>query len=313
MNNTTETSPICQAKTLAHYSEKDAKWDEKRSQTQDVEALYQTQDEFSKLWARMHQCAGNLDFGWDTDKDSGECRLKLVGAKFCHVRHCPVCQWRRSMKNIARFLSALPAIRREYPTYRFLFLTLTVANPKYEDLRSTVKAMNKGWDRLIKRKEWPAKGWIRSTEVTNEKVRKGYAHPHFHVTMMVPSRYFAADYIKQARWLELWQEAMRDPTITQVDIRSVKPGDDLTEAVRETLKYSMKVTDVLQDPDFLFCLTKQLHKTRFIASGGIFKDILKDELTDAEMIEGEEETDGEQIEANMRFKYQYGLRKYIKA
>lgn len=296
---------------LSDYSERDARWDKKRSQCQDVEGLYALKPEYERLSDRMQDCSGALTFGWTDDPETGESRLKLVGTKFCHVRHCPVCQWRRSLKNIARFLTKLPEIRQQYPTYRFLFLTLTVQNPKYEDLRDTIKAMNKGWARLIERKEWPAKGWIRTTEVTNEQKRKGYAHPHFHVLMMVPSNYFAKGYIKQERWLELWQEAMRDPAITQVDVRAVKPGDDLNEAVQETLKYSMKVEDGLQDPDFLYCLTSQLHKTRFLASGGVFKDILKESMTDQEMIEGDDPQEGETT-GNISFKWRRSARRYIR-
>lgn len=313
MNNYNEPITDGQSKFLSDYSERDKKWDSKRTQVCDVEELYETRNEHIKLAKRMHSCSDFLSFGWSDNTQTGESRLKLTTAQFCHVRHCPVCQWRRSMRNIARFEAKLPDIQTQYPTHRFLFLTLTVPNPRFEDLRTKLAEMNKGWDRLIKRKEFPATGWIRTTEVTNEQVRKGFAHPHFHVLMMVPPRYFKKDYVSQARWLELWRECMRDDSITQVDIRAVKPGADLSKAVRETLKYSMKVEDGLLDPDFLFCLTTQLHKTRFLASGGVFKDILKEEMSDKEMIEGDElNEDVEENKPSLSFQYKYAVRRYVR-
>jgi len=219
------------------------------------------------------------------------------------------------MKNLSRFNAKLPEIQASFQKHRWLFLTLTVPNCRYEDLRETVKVMNKGWARLIERKDWPATGWIRTTEVTNEAnadkglKRAGYAHPHFHVLMMVPPSYFSHGYISQARWLELWQESMRNPEIGQVNIKAIKPGDNLREAVQETLKYSLKVEDALSDPDFLYCMTEQLHKMRFIASGGVLKDLLKEQMTDAEMIEGDQ-PDGAEIQGQLTFDYNRKAGKY---
>ena len=228
---------------LAAHSERDAKWAIKRRQVQDVGALYKTHEQYQRLAERMQDCSGRLTFERLAHKVDGTIRYKLAGARFCKVRNCPMCQWRRSVRNLSRFHAALPAIREAYPKHRFLFLTLTVPNPKFEDLRQTVVAMNAGFQRLIQRKEWPAVGFVKSVEVTSEEnaekgaKRKGYAHPHFHILMMVPSSYFHQNYISQARWLELWRKAMRDDSITQLDIKAVSQKDDLGDAVQETLKY----------------------------------------------------------------------------
>lgn len=299
---------------LTDYSAKDATWDKWRAKTQDVEAIYKDND-YDNLAARMHECSASLGFAWSDDADTGESKLKLRQARFCKVRHCPVCMWRRSMKNSARFFAALPDLRAAYPTAKFLFLTLTVPNCKFEDLRSTVAEMNTGWKRLIQRKDWPAIGFVRSVEVTKEENRSGYCHPHFHVLLMVPASYFSRGYITQAKWLEMWQDAMRDPTISQVDIRTVKPkiegAGSLESAILETLKYGTKVSDLF-DPDFLICLTKQLHKMRFLSSGGVLKDILKEELSDAEMIEGEGEGEAE-AEPSLFFGWKRDIKRYKKA
>ncbi len=58
-----------------------------------------------------------------------------------------------------------------------------------EELRLTVKEMNKSWNKLVKRKQFPALGWVKSLEVT--KSQDLTAHPHFHCLLVVPSNYFS--------------------------------------------------------------------------------------------------------------------------
>lgn len=62
-----------------------------------------------------------------------------------------------------------------------------------------------------------------------------------------------------------------DPVI---DVRTVK-GDTIHKAVCETLKYSVKPTDMIDDPAWFVEYTRQTHKLRFIATGGLLKKILK--------------------------------------
>jgi hypothetical protein len=60
--------------------------------------------------------------------------------------------------------------------------------------------------------------------------------------------------------------------------------ENLQAAVSETLKYAVKPSDMVVDPAWFLELTKQSHKRRFVATGGILKNILKlaDE-TDADL------------------------------
>ena len=73
---------------------------------------------------------------------------------FCRVRHCPVCQWRRSLLWRAVMFQQLPSIQERFPTHRWVFLTLTVKNPPVTELRDTLKHMNDSWQRLIQTKRF---------------------------------------------------------------------------------------------------------------------------------------------------------------
>lgn len=264
---------------LTDYSPRDKPWDTHRSQADTVQYVY-AGTEYDALAGRINDCSGFLGFGWVDDRGTGESRLKLREARFCRVRHCPVCQWRRSLMWQARFYDSLPAILESSPSARWVFLTLTVRNVPISDLRESITGMNKAWQRLIKRSEFAGNvlGWIRTTEVTRGK--DDSAHPHFHCLMMVRPSYFnGKNYITQARWTELWQETARLNYVPVVDVRAVKPKGKnrlatLQGAVSETLKYAVKPSDMADE--WLLELTRQVHKLRFIASGGALKNALRE-------------------------------------
>lgn len=301
---------------LATASPRDQKWDTHRSGTQTVERLYGSapDGEFDKLASRMFDCSSLLLFSVaPTDG-----KHKLYRASFCRSRTCPVCQWRKSLVNTAKLFRKLPDLRASYPTARFLFLTLTVRNCQINELRETLSAMNKGWKRLIERQEWPAIGWLRSTEVT--KGKDGTAHPHFHALLMVPASYFkGGKYVTQKAWAERWQAALRADYEPMVDVRAVKPkieGQDLHAAVLETLKYSIKPSDLSgSDPAWLFELTRQLKGLRFMASGGVLKKIMSDEASEDEMVKTSEDPAEDPVDENapkVIYRWDRKRRKYSK-
>lgn len=291
---------------LTDYSPKDAPWDTHKSQSDDVCSIYNTTNEFAPLAARITRCSGFLAFSKSVAPETGEVVLQLREAYFCRVRHCPVCQWRRSLMWQAKFYKSLPKIVDAYPKARWMFLTLTVRNCAVAELSDTLTAMNTAWNRLRLRKEFsPVLGWVRTTEVTRGK--DGSAHPHFHVLLMVPSSMLAGKhYVRQCRWTELWQECAKLDYSPVVDIRAVKPRDlksdhaqnDATTALRgavsETLKYAVKPSDMVADPDWFLEMTRQVYKMRFVATGGALKDVLKD---------GDADDDGEGADDGSRLSF----------
>lgn len=303
---------------LTDYSPKDAPWDRHRAQADDVGRIYAYAAEFERYAARMSRCSGVLAFSKTIEPETGEVALRLREAQFCRVRYCPVCQWRRALMWQAKFYKSLPKIVDAYPKARWMFLTLTVRNCAVTDLCDTLNAMNSAWQRLKDRKEFaPVLGWVRTTEVTRGK--DGSAHPHFHALMMVPSSMLAGvNYVRQARWVELWQECGRLDYSPVVDIRAVKPRDlkhdnaltDATTALRgavsETLKYAVKPADMIADPAWLLEMTRQLHKTRFVATGGVLKDALKDVLKD----DAEDDVEGGDDGSRLAFSWRPSDKRY---
>jgi plasmid rolling circle replication initiator protein Rep len=258
---------------LSDVSPQDKPWDKHRSFADAVEGLYRG-SEFDSYSSRIHFCSELLHFGLVGD-DSDALKLKLRSARFCRVRHCPVCQWRRSLMWKAKAYKILPKIIEQYPKHRWLFLTLTQKNVPIADLRETLTNMNRGFQRLNQLKAFPAVGWLRSTEVT--RGRDGNAHPHFHCLLMVPSSYFSGQhYIKQSQWVEMWRKSMRLDYEPVLDVQAVKQGSHPMELIPELLKYCTKESDMVHDREWLLELTRQMNKMRSIATGGILKEYLRE-------------------------------------
>lgn len=302
---------------LTDVSIKDKPWDIHRSQADKVKTLYQG-TAYDRYANRIGSCSGLLEFSFLLNPETAEMKLKLKTARFCRVRHCPVCQWRRQLVWRARFFQALPKLRLQYPTARFVFLTLTVKNCHLSDLRSTLTWMNKSWQRLSERKAFPALGWLKSVEVT--KSPDGTAHPHFHVLLMVQSSYFTHGYISQSKWAVMWQEALRVDYTPIVNVKAVKPktganedmyADQLAKALCETLKYSVKPDDLVNDRDWLVELTTQLHKTRAVAVGGVFKQFISDEEPE-DLIHTDEENTDLSSDATVCFGWRETIQRYLK-
>ncbi len=300
-----------EAPTLTELSPKDKPWDKHRCNVDKVSSHY-AGSEFHRYSDRMSFCSELLDFKLSPNEE-GNVALKLSSARFCRVRHCPVCQWRRSLAWKAKAYKVLPQIVEKYPKHRWLFLTLTIKNCKITDLRDTIQLMNKAFKRLTELKAFPAVGWLKSVEVTRGK--DGSAHPHFHCLLMVSGGYFSGrDYLKQAEWVAMWRKCLRLDYNPVLDVQAIKKGTQPMQLVPELLKYCTKESDMTVDREWLLELTRQMHKLRAIATGGVLKEFLKaleEEPEDLIHVDGEEKTKVEEDElAHFYFGWKQREKKY---
>lgn len=280
---------------LSDLSPGDKPWEVHRSQSEAVETLYGAGG-FQRYQERIKDCSRQLLFALVGD-GKGDVVFHLQAAKFCRVRFCPVCQWRRSLMWRARFFKAMPGFLQDNPNLRPVFLTLTVRNCPVEELRETVDLMGVAFSRMTKRRWWPGESWVKSLEVTRSN--NGQAHPHFHVLMFVKPSYFSHGYIKQREWRHHWAACMRLDYLPVVNVKTVKPkpqdGDDprnaIARGILETLKYGVKPDDLIADGEWLYGMTQQLHRVRSVAVGGKLRGYLRETEVEDLIHDGDEESE----------------------
>lgn len=306
---------------LADASPRDSVWD-----THKRDAAYagwvfkreETPEKFHKRGQRMTDCAEQLVFGRGHNED-GEVTWRLEDARFCRVRNCPICQWRRTLLWKAKFFKSIPKLQESAPKARWIFATFTTKNCEVTDLRSTVQAMNKAWDRIRKTVLFNnVLGWVRTVEVTRNPI-SGTAHPHFHVLFMVKTTYFkGTNYKTSEDWAEGWQAAMRLDYLPVVDVRAVRSKstgkvaknsdvESLSGAVAEVIKYVAKPSDLFQNLDWFIEFCQQVHRLRFVATGGLLKDVFKEEEKSEDLLLRDEESEEaeEQQEEKILARFNY--------
>ncbi|WP_082209846.1 protein rep [Fischerella sp. PCC 9605] len=268
-------------------------WEKHRTNADKISDYYASAGEgcFNRYAWRMRMCSEVLEFQLVPEPSEDILQLKLSDARFCRVRHCPVCQWRRSLMWKAKAYKILPQVIADYPKYRWLFITLTVKNCNIEELRLTLDGMNKAFKRLTELKAWRAKGWVKSVEVT--KSRDGVsAHPHLHILAIVPPSYFSHGYLSHVKWIALWQQCLRIDYQPIVHVSAIAKHHDPKALIPEILKYQVKESDLVANREWFLELTRQLHKTRGIAVGGVLRQYMRElEEKNQDLIDESEASD----------------------
>lgn len=264
MNNITKISK-CQYSDIS--DELNAKFQPKKEHSEYLAFVYQMLG-YKKRFANVLKCGSYLEFAVTPNLD-----WKLHTANFCRDRLCPMCSWRRSMKIYGQCSRVMNELAKDYT---FLFLTLTVPNIPGSALSSKLDEMQEAWhDRFIKIPAFKnvVKGFWRGVEVTRNRKNNTY-HPHYHVVLVVNKSYFdSKSYITRDTWLKMWQNAMNDSSITQVDIRKAN-----AQAVPEVCKYAVKdahylFDDVAETMEVVNVLFNSLYGRRLVSLGGEFKRV----------------------------------------
>ena len=268
-------------------------------------ALYKDSDTID-VGRRIATCAETLGLDlYEHDEQSIEARLRAM--RPCNARLCPFCEWRRTRAWRRRLFNGLEAFSETKEKRIPLFLTLTVPNPPLEDLRSTLKEMNKGWQRLISSKAFPTDIWFRRTEVTvtaSVAHPAAFAHPHFHALLLVKPSYFGKGYIDHDTWRDRWSRSMRAEEKLIVDIRRVRahkkptlgspsgcttPTSENTAAVLEVAKYMAKGTQLLEIGESLPEFHRQMAGVRlYSVSKALGRYIKTGDINSAELMDDDE-------------------------
>lgn len=225
---------------------------------------------------RLASCARWLEFAVPPEGDDK--RYKITKTSSCHVRLCPVCQWRRSV-NTYRNMAQIYAHSR-LKEYKHIFVTVTQKNVPAEELGAELKRISDAYTAMLRRKPFKdiVKGYARTIEVTrNEKT--GEYHPHIHAIWTVHQNYGRKVYITQEELRMEWAKALGLDYLPQCNMKKIKNVDG--KSLAEISKYSVKpgdyITNSLQESaDLLRIIDPALDGKRFVSYGGLIREIKQD-------------------------------------
>ena len=202
-------------------------------------------------------------------------KRKLMMANSCNNRFCPMCAYRKARKDGLKHMIMMKKLKID-KKYSFIFLTLTAPSVTGENLRKEVIDYAAAFQKLAKLKEFQNMnvGYIRKLEITYNSKKDTY-HPHYHVLICVDKNYFKdKKYIKQSKWLEMWQLAKRDNNISVVDVRRVKDSEE-DNVYLEISKYTAKDSDYINNKKTFDVFYDALKGRQVITYNKIFKDLAK--------------------------------------
>lgn len=259
---------------------------------------------------RLATCARWLEFALPPLGDDK--RYKLVKTSSCHVRLCPVCQWRRSLNT---FRNLAQVYDRLNPAYKHIFLTLTLPNVSAEDLSAELTRYSTGFVKMLRRKPFAdiIKGYTRALEITYNPERKDY-HPHLHAILSVPKSYGKKQYISQEKFLQEWEDingwvpAEHNNVHLQVNVKAVKSIDG--KSIAEMAKYAVKPADyirpTLEDTaEIIQELDPAVDNRRFLSYGGVAKRVKREIFQDKNLEDIEADTLGKEWEEWERKVYEW--------
>lgn len=223
---------------------------------------------------RMLQCGDVLITLEDEPRET----RRLKSAFFCGKRMCPGCQYRASMVTAAMISAISGALTSD--SMVSIMVTLTAPNCEGEQLGDEIKRYNRAWNDLLKNEPYKS-AWhdhIRKFEVTYNRKADTY-HPHIHALVFVPQWYFKktsgpGSYISQPRLLKDWRRVMKDPSITQVNIK--RSYGESWKNISEMAKYVAKSSDYLVNQRVFDVFYLALKNKRLIGFSGRCKELRKE-------------------------------------
>jgi len=244
----------------------------------------------------VEDCASVLNFIADKEFE----KHKLWRVFTCKHAFCPYCVWRKARKDAMKISTVMKWIE-QVNKKKFIMLTLTYRRVGADELSATIDKFQKAFNRMFNRKRVKdiSKGYVKKLEITydnNKKItkrmydnRKEYFdnlglyvgmdnpnfdtyHVHYHVLIAVNKSYFKKSdlYMTRNDWLEFWQRAMKDDSITQVDVRRVENKNG--SGAKEVAKYTAKDSDYLVSQEVFDTFRSALHRRRRIVYSGLFRE-----------------------------------------
>ena len=228
---------------------------------------------------RVKDCGDVLQFAMTDDG------MKLYQTWFCHSRLCPLCSWRRTLKNSYELQQILDVANSKDPKAIYLFLTLTEENSQLGELKVNLKKMNGSIRRLMQYRKVAKNliGYVRSSEITVNRSNFTF-HQHMHVLLLMKSSYFnSSDYLTKSDWVKLWRRARKLDYDPVIDVRKIRARSNhgqgaLVDSAKEVAKYQVKNSDYIttdQESDLIILneLEKGLQGSRQLSFGGLLKEI----------------------------------------
>lgn len=231
----------------------------------------------ARIVERFRKCLSHEACYSRHDAQSNTWSLGPYGAYSCHLPFCPVCAsvrtntWVRYMSEIA------PVLKENFPTYKFVFLTISHRNGLVVNLQDELNGMNAIWKNFRKRKQFKSvAGWVKIVEIQPQDSGTGLSNPemvnlHYHILLLVPHN-FPCDIDMRNEWIKIWREIAMLDYNPNFHIEKIRNDIEKYNVANKVVVYSLKRTDLSRSNiEWSEAYILQSHGRQMITTGGILR------------------------------------------
>ena len=237
-----------------------------------------TRTDAALLALNLAGCGSWIATGHNGECECGAGKGNVLKGNFCQNRQCPRCAPILSKNSRDRIKAAVKRAFKGAGNYKALDVMFSIKNPEYQDLRTSIKKLQKAFRKFLKRPELKmCLSAIRSIEISPGA--DGRPHPHIHAIIFVPGSYHrnnkklyipfndvvsweAGEMVEPKRLsakiggcytpvkrrvklglVSIWRECANLDYQPVCFIKDVKRGRDLDQAISHAIKYATKPED----------------------------------------------------------------------
>lgn len=215
-------------------------WQKEKKNNLIIAKIY-AKNGFKSKAKRISECCDYLRFAKNNKN-----KLKLKHAYFCHDKLCCICSKRLSMLSdlkLKRIINLIDS-NSKYDKCKYVFLTLTCENVKYDRVNSETKKINYAISKMFRRKKLKNNvvGRAKAIEVTYNRKSNDY-HIHAHLLLLVNNPLVnGRSRLNKHKWEDLWQQSLNTSYKPDIKVNTLKTVDD----ARAISNYITKPTDYLK-------------------------------------------------------------------
>jgi len=222
----------------------------------------------SKLAQRVEECADIVKF-----KECANGFLAFKSARFCRVRGCPMCEWRRS-RRVAKMVANAVKNFEGKPSNNWQQITLSIHPVPVCELSHAIDELCDGFSRLSRLKIWKIKGGFRFIHL---QWMENMVQPSIQFLGLCPAGMTGKNYISRDKWTRLWAQSIRLESVPGVDTQKfgVIPFQWVAQKSKILAWRSLNL-EVCPDPVFPAAF-QQIRKRKILTAMGCLRETFNDE------------------------------------
>jgi hypothetical protein len=216
-----------------------------------------------KLAQRVEECADIVKF-----KECANGFLAFKSARFCRVRGCPMCEWRRS-RRIAKLVARAVEKLEIKPNDKWQQLGVSIHPIPVSELSRGLDDLCNGFSRLSQLKAWRIQGGFRFIQL---QWMEDMVQPSIQFLGLFPARMMGKNYISKDKWTKLWVQSVRHESVPEADTQNFGAIPFVYVAHKSKL-LAWRSLNLELCPDTSFVLGfQEIHRRKFLTATGCFRD-----------------------------------------